>query len=159
MRKEIYLQLIRLLNSKDEIKHISLWNENIENLETEPTFQMPAVFIEFGEMEWKQGGNRAKNATTEITLHIITETLADISADAEYREEALSRFDIIDKAVASVECKGGKGFNKLQHKRSMTDHNHGRVCHDMEVFVCEVTDKRQVPEAMTMQDLKPEITA
>lgn len=158
MRKEIYLALAELLKASScGVQHISLWNVKIDQLEDEPTFGMPAVFIEFGDLDWKQGGNGAKTATATITLHIVMQTLADPAVGSEYQQEALQLFDTIDGIIAAVERKGGNCFNRLQHVRSTTDHDHGEVLHYTEVFVCEVTDTRRVPDAVCLPNGTPTI--
>ena len=48
MRKELYNLLCRELGAIAEIKHIDLWNRNVEFIEQEEGWERPAVFVEFG---------------------------------------------------------------------------------------------------------------
>ena len=47
MRKELYKALCERLKTVDNVKHIDLWNNNVEFIEQESAWQRPAVFIEF----------------------------------------------------------------------------------------------------------------
>ena len=47
MRKELYRMLCRELKAIDLIKHIDLWNHNVEFIEQEENWERPAVFVEF----------------------------------------------------------------------------------------------------------------
>lgn len=46
MRKELYRMLCRELKAIDLIKHIDLWNHNVEFIEQEENWERPAVFVE-----------------------------------------------------------------------------------------------------------------
>ena len=35
-----------------EVKHVDLWNHNVEFIEQETPWERPAVFVEFGEVVW-----------------------------------------------------------------------------------------------------------
>lgn len=58
MRKMLYLGLMQhLLELKDEngepvVRHIDLWNEQVEFIEQEEPFDTPAVFIELRPTSW-----------------------------------------------------------------------------------------------------------
>lgn len=47
MRKELYRLLCSELKAIDLIKHIDLWNHNVEFIEQEENWERPAVFVEF----------------------------------------------------------------------------------------------------------------
>ena len=59
MRRMLYLGLTeRLKELKEEngnpvIRHIDLWNEQVEFIEQEEPFDTPAVFIEFRPVQWR----------------------------------------------------------------------------------------------------------
>lgn len=52
MRKELYRMLCRELKAIDLIKHIDLWNHNVEFIEQEENWERPAVFVEFCPIQW-----------------------------------------------------------------------------------------------------------
>ena len=74
MRKELYNLLCRELGAIAEIKHIDLWNRNVEFIEQEEGWERPAVFVEFGPIQWKPIVNGVEyRAEPQITLHIVTD--------------------------------------------------------------------------------------
>ena len=53
MRKELFNALkTKLTNDVPEVKHIDLWNHNVEFIEQEDGWERPAVFVEFATIEW-----------------------------------------------------------------------------------------------------------
>lgn len=141
MRKIIYLAIIaRLKAAGSGVRHFSLWNENITDLEKENGYSFPAVFVEFEPFKWEQRGNGAKSATIRVRLHIVTETLADPSDGSQYQTDALEHLDTIDNVVDAVSGLAGEGFNRFQHVETIPDHNHDQIQHDIEVFSCEIRD-------------------
>lgn len=56
MRTELYLKIRERLEATGVIKHIDLWNHNVEFLEQEEAWARPAVFVEFGVITWSPVG-------------------------------------------------------------------------------------------------------
>lgn len=135
IRKLIYKDVCDRLRLAG-IAHVSMWNNNTEMLEENASFRLPAVFVEFEDMEWIQGGGGAYRANITVILHIITESLADPSDGSPYQDEALSTFSTITDVCNAIEGKGGNCYNKMVRKTSHLDHNHGQILHSMETFVC-----------------------
>ena len=54
MRKEVYQMLCDRLKEVGggAIKHIDLWNHNVEFIEQEENWARPAVFVEFRPIRW-----------------------------------------------------------------------------------------------------------
>ena len=54
MRKELYNMLCKELKEVGGglIKHIDLWNHNVEFIEQEENWERPAVFVEFCPIRW-----------------------------------------------------------------------------------------------------------
>jgi hypothetical protein len=145
MRKQIYMAVIaRMKQQVPAVQHISLWNENMEHLEQENGYCLPAVFVEFEPMKWKQVGLGAKTATLCLLLHVVTETLADPSDGSQYQDDALEVFGIINDVVYAITGLSGECFNRLMHVETIPDHNHAQIQHDVEVFICEVSDTSQL---------------
>lgn len=160
--KSIYLAIIaRLQVAACGVEHISLWNDNIANLEDENGYTFPAVFVEFEPLHWKQGTQGSKSATARINLHIVIESLADPSTGSQYQDEALQVFDTVDNIVDTISGLAGSGFNAMQHIGTTHDHNHDRIQHHIETFTCEVlkyrTDKNPAVLLSTMTIVHPEV--
>lgn len=141
MRKEIYLSLIERLSSimaadgSAAIRHIDLWNENVSFI-AEEVFAMPAVFVEFGAIEWKQLSQGDQTGLLDIRLHIVT--LASESAARHRHIQALDYFDLIDRITAAVSTMSRELFGPLHRIRSQTNHNHEGILDSVEVFRCHI---------------------
>ena len=73
MRKELYRMLCRELKAIDLIKHIDLWNHNVEFIEQEENWERPAVFVEFCPIQWNAIVPGVEyRAEPLIKLHIVT---------------------------------------------------------------------------------------
>ena len=74
MRKELFNAIkTKLASDVPEVKHIDLWNHNVEFIEQEDGWERPAVFVEFATIEWApfQGGvQRGKGI---VSIHIVTD--------------------------------------------------------------------------------------
>ena len=74
MRKELYRMLCRELKAIDLIKHIDLWNHNVEFIEQEENWERPAVFVEFCPIQWNAIVPGVEyRAEPLIKLHIVTD--------------------------------------------------------------------------------------
>ena len=77
VRKEIYQRIVEQLRTAlgGEIKHIDLWNHNVEFIEQEQQWSRPAVFVEFGAINWQRLGGQpnAMRGEGTVSLHIVTD--------------------------------------------------------------------------------------
>ncbi len=56
------------------IKHIDLWNQNVEFIEQDTVWNRPAVFIEFEPISWKSIVPGVEyRAEARVRLHIVTD--------------------------------------------------------------------------------------
>lgn len=54
MRKQLFLAVTQRLKSRvPQLAHFDLWNQNVEFIEQEAVFAMPAVFMEFKPIHWE----------------------------------------------------------------------------------------------------------
>ena len=95
MRKQIYLAIIEKLSEVTAIQHFDLWNRNVEFIEDE-VYAMPAVFIEFGEINYKSVKDAVQSAILTISLHIVTQVTALSDSGSSTQTDALAFFDLID---------------------------------------------------------------
>lgn len=151
MRVFIYNSLTEhLLNWTDEennpiIKHIDLWNEQVEFIEQETPFDTPAIFIEFLEMKWVTLGGNAQKSNPTIRFHIVQKYEGSCSNISIFREKALERFTILDeldKHMASfMQKEGDKIISLWQRSTSSTNHNHDELIEDITDYTCTLYDK------------------
>ena len=76
MRQQLYdtIRQTLLRMPGTPVRHVDIWNHNVEFIEQEEPFPMPAVFVEFAPIEWrylKPGDNM--HATAQLALHVVTQ--------------------------------------------------------------------------------------
>lgn len=151
MRKELYNALIEVLSrigtdgellpevpseeSERLIKHVDLWNRNVEFIEEEESWQRPAVFVEFGHIEWNpiQPGIEYRSEP-ELKLHIVTDWEGSSSACSPFKEESLKVFDLCDILHRHLRLLHGEGFTALDLKGSDTNHDHEDIVETIETY-------------------------
>ena len=148
MRTEIFNTirdtLLKLNNG--EIKHVDLWNHNVEFIEQEQPWQMPAVFIEFKPITWRQlkPGN-IFHTRSEIALHVVTAwtTTPDNSENSDHSDHSdhsvyssthLNCFRLLNDIHRAVrQCKG-EHFGQVELLTSETNHNHEEIIEHIEIY-------------------------
>lgn len=151
MRKLIYLSLIgRLKGLKDdagqpEVKHFDLWNEQVEFIEQEEPFGIPAVFVEFRPVRWATLGGMVQQADVDIRLHIVTRWKGSAKDGSLFLTDALERFDLlnrIDRCLFNLqEAEGGTSFCMFRRTGSSTNHNHDELVEDIADYTCKATEQ------------------
>jgi hypothetical protein len=149
MRKKIYLKLIELLTEDELIKHVDLWNENIQFIEQEQLFALPAVFVEFEPIMYLPFPHGAQEATATVRLHIVAEGYNPTSAQSQYLNEALQYLDLLDSVNARIHGFSGDGFNTFTRQQSITNHNHGEIIESIETFSVHLIDESTAVEQQT----------
>lgn len=129
------------------IKTFDLWNENVAQLTKQRPFPTPAVFVEFRPIAWRQLGRRAKCANVDVSLHIVTATLA--TANSPYKEQALHRFALmraIEQALVGFSGTDDEGrqFGTFVQSEDETDHNHEEVREDIAMWTTYCIDASAV---------------
>lgn len=151
MRKLIYLSLIgRLKGLKDdagqpEVKHFDLWNEQVEFIEQEEPFGIPAVFVEFRPVRWATLGGMVQQADVDIRLHIVTRWKGSAKDGSLFLTDALERFDLLDRIDRCLfnlqEAEGGTSFCMFRRTGSSTNHNHDELVEDIADYTCKATEQ------------------
>ncbi len=110
------------------IKHIDLWNHNVEFLEQEAPWPRPAVFIEFVPFKWHAVVPGVEyRAQPLINLHVVTDW-AEQNDIGEFR-----LLDKIHKLLAGLE---GENFMEFDIDSSATNHNHEDIVENIETYTC-----------------------
>ena len=139
MRKEIYLAVADRLMATGEIRHVDLWNRNVEFIEDE-TFDMPAVFVEFQPIIYKNVKDAVQRAQVSMSLHVVTR-MAGITSDGGFaQEEALAYFDLIDTVHRAVHGLSGEHFSPLVRIQSHTNDDQDEIIENLEVYECMIED-------------------
>lgn len=139
MRKELYNMLCEKLKEVNNgaIKHIDLWNHNVQFIEQEEQWERPAVFVEFVPIQWKAivpGVEYRAEAT--VNLHVVTDWQGSVAADSGFREKSLEVFDLLDAIHEELTCLSGETFLEFDLAGSTTNHNHEEIIENVESYQC-----------------------
>lgn len=119
------------------IRHIDLWNHNVEYIEQEEQWERPAVFVEFEPIRWNVLVGRVEyRAKPMVSLHVVTDWQGSSAASSEMRGKSLEVFDLLE-AIHNVLC-GMKGdtFVGFDLVESVTNHNHDEIIENVERYEC-----------------------
>lgn len=110
------------------IKHIDLWNRNVEFIEQDTPWARPAVFIEMEPVQWHSIVPGVEyRAEARVRLHIVTDWAADAA-------DAVGVFDLpelIHEMLAGLE---GDTFKDFTLAESVTNHDHEEIVESIEVY-------------------------
>lgn len=126
------------------IKHIDLWNQNVEFIEEEQPWPRPAVFIEFGEITWSPFSGMAKGlrGTCPIILHVVTDWKGSTADGASTRCRSVASMDLSERISKEVLAIEGSSFHNICLVSSITNHNHEDIVESIERYT--VTVEREV---------------
>jgi len=136
MRRTFYENIKqRLLESEalgGAIKHVDLWNRNVEFIEEDVPWARPAVFVEFRPIKWQvMSGGRDYRATGELVLHVVTDWTG---SDAD-----IAALDLSEQIHAALFNLQGDDFGKLMLIESDTNHDHEEIVENIEVYSFRAT--------------------
>lgn len=146
MRKELYDLLCKELKEVGDgiIRHIDLWNHNVEFIEQEENWARPAVFVEFCPIRWKAIVSGVEyRAEPEVRLHIVTDWKGSASEGSSFKEEALEVFDLPELIHERLNCMEGETFKVFDLVESQTNHNHEDIVDNIEVYSCVAIKRLQ----------------
>lgn len=149
MRKTIYHAIRQALERMEDesghavLSHIDLWNQQVSNSEEEQPFGTPAVFVEFSPIQWAYLAHGVREATVQITLHVVTDSRVGRWQDA---ISALDLCDNIHRTLFGLTYKDNvHTMNTLMHVQSITDHDFGELQDNQEIYTCLVCDASAYP--------------
>lgn len=129
--------LCERLGAIEGIKHIDLWNHNVEFIEQEELWERPAVFVEFQPIQWNAIMNGVEyRAEPIVNLHVVTDWHGSSSADSEFREKSLEVFDLLEEIHKVLTCMEGETFTEFDLIGSSTSHNHEEIIENIETYQC-----------------------
>lgn len=110
------------------VKTVDLWNHNVEFIEQEVPWQCPAVFVEYGDLEWREWlSGEEYRAPATINLHVVTEWDPECG---------IGQFRLLDKIHETVMGLSGDKFVELDIQSSQTNHNHEQLVENIETYKC-----------------------
>lgn len=107
------------------IRHIGLWNHNVEFIEQEDAWARPAVFVEFGPIEWEPFKCGCYRGRGNVVIHTVTDWM-------EGRHDRA--FALSDAVVGALDGLCGAGFSGLTLLQTQTNHNHEDILENLDTF-------------------------
>ncbi|MDD3688231.1 MAG: hypothetical protein PHE56_15900 [Bacteroidales bacterium] len=162
LRKAIFAQLKKIATGETgyiiiedpeeldpAIKHFDLWNNQLETIEEECPFNLPAVFIEFAPIMWRHNLQGVREAEITVNLHILMREIAPTKDGNQYEDQAFAFLELPDAVNKALHGLTGTGFDALTSKQSITDHYFSEIMHLQESFSCHVSDTSAKKEPLT----------
>jgi hypothetical protein len=126
MRKELYNAIKAKLESDvPEVKHVDLWNHNVEFIEQEDGWERPAVFVEFGQITWSPFQGCGYRGRGFVNIHLVTDW-------AEGGQDAA--FDLSLKVHAALDGLDGTTFSGMALAETYTNHNHEEILESIDSY-------------------------
>jgi len=148
MITELYQALMAALKSVADpegnqlIKHVDLWNQQVDFLEDEQPWPKPAVFIEFGETPWStvvNGAHEYLNGDCIVTLHVVTDYVGPTSDKMENFESNVRSMDLYEAISAELrKWRDGRNYHNLRPVSTAPNHNHSEVIECLERYSVKV---------------------
>ena len=140
---EVYLRALEnRLMQKAEVKLVDHWNNQPANYENEKNI-LPAVYIDFGGIQWAKEGSNIKVAKATINIHCVNKNTRPTDNREEEKDgKRLKRFDLTASVLAALDgfsTKDGNGNVIIQSMLlagSEMDTNHDALTDDVLSFSC-----------------------
>ena len=141
MRKQIFQAICtRLAERVPDIQFIDLWNNNVATLSGGAVWPLPAVFVEFEQIEWRQQNNGCRRGDVAVRLHLVTRAVVTHGHADPKMPDALEFLDLIDRMNAAMQGLRGENFAGFQLTTSATNHDHAELMESVERYVTSVQD-------------------
>lgn len=114
------------------IKHIDLWNRNVEFIEQEVAWVRPAVFIEIEPIHWAAIVPGVEyRSEARVRLHIVTDWTSAVADGSDGSGKYFELPDKLHDVLAGIE---GENFKDFTLEESHTNHNHEDIVESIEVY-------------------------
>lgn len=140
MRKQIFKAIADAVAAVPGVAFVDLWNNQVQTLNGGKAFALPAVFVEFEAVEWKQQNMGARRGSLAVRLHVVTRAVATNGHRDPRINEALAVFDLLDAINAAMQGLRGENFSGFMLTTSATNHDHAEIVENVERYVCGVQD-------------------
>ncbi len=110
------------------IRHVDLWNHNVEFLEQETPWPRPAVFVEFVPFKWRTVVPGVEyRAQPMVNLHVVTDWA---------EQKNIGEFRLLDRIHELLAGLEGETFVEFDIDSSATNHNHEDIVENIETYTC-----------------------
>lgn len=124
-RKEIYKDIRRIAlgegaEGEPMFSSVAWWNKNIEFLEEDTPFEFPALFIEFGTVDYAPQKGGCEPGQCDVLLHVVVD------------EHSHDLGDCLDRCEQLIGILRPQLWY-MRRLQSMSNHDHGEVIECLEV--------------------------
>lgn len=118
----------------EPVRHIYLWNRNVEFIEQEAAWERPAVFLEFEPVKWHAHDPGFEyHCQPRVRLHVVT----DWAPEALDRDD--ERFRLTERIHRQLRGLSGPRFYGLDLVESVTNHDHEDILDTVEIYSCDAS--------------------
>ena len=139
MRKELYNRIKTLLLDEENglgIKHVDLWNHNVEFIEQETVWDRPAVFIEFCPIRWEAHQRGVSyRAEALVKLHIVTDWVERLDTQGG-DDVGIDELELSEAIQGVIGCMDGDKFSGFDIVETATNHNHEEIVESIDTYSC-----------------------
>ncbi len=124
--REGYELLKERISQIEGVQHVDLWNQDVMYLEQVEVWAMPAVFVEFGDVEWGAFKGGGCHGSGKVYFHIVTAWTDggyDTAWDYTSRLYEALRADL-----------GSEVFDIVAIDSSKTNHDHEEILEVIETY-------------------------
>lgn len=152
----------RLLTIVDEsnqpiIKQIDRWNNQPSQPEQNIPLIMPAVFIDFGEVQWTAKKKLIQEGKLTIRIYVVQENYSDTQDSSVQQAQGLSNnYDLLEKIYTKLDGFSGGKFKPLVRTTTDFDSNYSNVLVDAITFSTTYTDTSKY-EQVYSHTVKPDL--
>lgn len=130
-RLRLYTDIvIAMRNEVEEIKTFDLWNRQVEFLQEDTAFECPALFVEFGAIQWTQKYKETAmglEGQGEVRLHLVTDWHA--------HDDGITAIQLSEKVFQTLLGMPSVDDYELGFpSQTLTNHGHEEVMESIEVM-------------------------
>lgn len=153
MRKQVFKAIADAVAAVPGVAFVDLWNNQVQNLNGGAAFPLPAVFVEFETLEWRQQGNGSRRGNLAVRLHVVSRAVSTHGHTDPRISEALAVFDLLDAINAAMQDLHGSNFSGFMLTASATNHDHAELVENVERYLCGVQDITAMRRVSVVSDL------
>lgn len=153
MRKQIFFAVAEAVAAVPGVEFVDLWNNDGSHFAGGSVYPLPAVFVEFEAIDWKQQGMGARRGSLALRLHVLTRAVPTHGYTDPRIAEAFEVFDLLDAINAAMQGLRGDNFSGFMLTTSATNHDHAEIWENVERYVCGVQDITAMRTVRRVPDL------
>ena len=108
------------------IQHVDVWNHNVEFIDQEQAWHRPAVFVEFGDMQWQYVKEGHRRTRFQLMLHLV--------CDYTEQGDMESQWELSDTVISAIRGISTEDFDISTVESTQTNHNHEDLIEEVLTF-------------------------